>query len=170
MASLLDITIRTSSKFQVLKSSDGGCGSFLKAVSIYHRWIRRRYEITDKFSECSKCVRLSGPGQYPHLAPTYAAVLSLCLIESQEAYDAIDKNGIISFLWSVRESNGAFRMHLDGEIDVRGAYCAVTVARLCGVKPDDPVFEGTADWIASCQTYEGGFGGAPNLEVRTGEF
>lgn len=31
-----------------------------------------------------------GPGQFPHLAPTYAAVLSLCLIETEEALEAID--------------------------------------------------------------------------------
>lgn len=31
-----------------------------------------------------------GPGQLPHLAPTYAAVLSLSLIESEEAHEAID--------------------------------------------------------------------------------
>lgn len=31
-----------------------------------------------------------GPGQLPHLAPTYAAVLSLCLIETEEAHEAID--------------------------------------------------------------------------------
>lgn len=109
-----------------------------------------------------------GPHQYPHLAPTYAAVLSLCLIESDEALEAIDMLGIKSFLWSIREANGAFRMHIDGEIDVRGAYCAITVARLSGIAPDDKLFEGTADWIALCQTYEGGFGGAPNLEAHGG--
>lgn len=109
-----------------------------------------------------------GPNQYPHLAPTYAAVLSLCLIETDEALEAIDMKSMKDFLWSVRESNGAFRMHVDGEIDVRGAYCAVTVARLCGVTPDDKLFEGTAEWIASCQTYEGGFGGSANLEAHGG--
>lgn len=109
-----------------------------------------------------------GPSQIPHLAPTYAAVLSLCLIESDEALEAIDMEGIRSFLWSVRESNGAFRMHVDGELDVRGAYCAVTVARLSGISPDDKLFEGTADWIASCQTYEGGIGGTPGLEAHGG--
>lgn len=31
-----------------------------------------------------------GPSQLPHLAPTYAAVLSLCLIETDEALEAID--------------------------------------------------------------------------------
>lgn len=59
-------------------------------------------------------------------------------------------------------------MHVDGEIDVRGAYCAVTVARLSGISPNNKLFEGTADWIASCQTYEGGFGGTPNLEAHGG--
>lgn len=109
-----------------------------------------------------------GPGQIPHLAPTYAAVLSLCLIETDEAFEAIDMEGIRSFLWSVREDNGAFKMHVDGELDVRGAYCAVTVARLSGISPDDKLFEGTADWIASCQTYEGGIGGTPGLEAHGG--
>lgn len=109
-----------------------------------------------------------GPSQLAHLAPTYAAVLSLCLIETEEAHQAIDMDGIKDFLWSVRESNGAFRMHVDGELDVRGAYCAVTVARLCGISPNNKLFEGTADWIAQCQTYEGGFGGAPGLEAHGG--
>ena len=31
-----------------------------------------------------------GPSQLPHLAPTYAAVLSLCLIETDDALEAID--------------------------------------------------------------------------------
>jgi protein farnesyltransferase subunit beta len=109
-----------------------------------------------------------GPNQYPHLAPTYAAVLALCLIETDESFEAIDFEGIKNFLWSVRTPNGAFRMHVDGEIDVRGAYCAVTVARLSGISPNNKLFEGTANWIATCQTYEGGFGGSPNLEAHGG--
>ena len=32
-----------------------------------------------------------GPGQLEHLAPTYAAVLSLCILGTQEAYDCIDR-------------------------------------------------------------------------------
>lgn len=32
-----------------------------------------------------------GPGQFPHLATTYAAVNSLCLIGTHEAYTAIDR-------------------------------------------------------------------------------
>ncbi len=32
-----------------------------------------------------------GPGQFPHLAPTYAAVNSLCIIGTEKAYKAIDR-------------------------------------------------------------------------------
>ena len=32
-----------------------------------------------------------GPGQLAHLAPTYAAVLSLCILGTQEAFDCIDR-------------------------------------------------------------------------------
>ena len=32
-----------------------------------------------------------GPGQLAHLAPTYAAVLALCTIGTEEAYNAIDR-------------------------------------------------------------------------------
>jgi len=32
-----------------------------------------------------------GPGQYPHLASTYAAMSALCTIGTQEAYDVIDR-------------------------------------------------------------------------------
>lgn len=32
-----------------------------------------------------------GPGQYSHLAPTYAAVNALVIIGTKEAYDAINR-------------------------------------------------------------------------------
>lgn len=111
-----------------------------------------------------------GPGQYAHLAPTYAAVNSLCIIGTEQAYRAIDRPTLVQFLFSVRESDGSFRLHVDGETDVRGAYCAISCAKLLNLP--EPVikelFAGTGDWIAQCQTYEGGFGGAPDLEAHGG--
>ncbi len=61
-------------------------------------------------------------------------------------------------------------MHVDGEIDVRGCYCAITAAKLANFSKADEeeIFENTVDWIASCQTYEGGIGGAPDLEAHGG--
>ncbi|XP_068152743.1 protein farnesyltransferase subunit beta [Drosophila tropicalis] len=111
-----------------------------------------------------------GPGQYAHLAPTYAAVNSLCIIGSQSAYRAIDRESLTQFLFSVREADGSFRLHVDGETDVRGAYCAISCAKLLNLPQLvlKELFAGTGDWIASCQTYEGGFGGAPDLEAHGG--
>lgn len=58
-------------------------------------------------------------------------------------------------------------MHENGEIDVRGAYCAVAVAQLVNVCTWDMV-KNTAQWIAKCQTWEGGFGGCPGMEAHGG--
>lgn len=112
-----------------------------------------------------------GPGQIAHLATTYGAVNALCIIGTPEAYDAIDRPSLLRFLYRVRDDvSGAFRMDNDGEIDVRGAYCAVSVAKLINISADEEakLFKGTVDWIASCQTYEGGMGGVPDKEAHGG--
>lgn len=112
-----------------------------------------------------------GPGQVPHLATTYGAVNALCIIGTPDAYDAINKPMLLNFLYRVRdEKTGAFRMDTDGEIDVRGAYCAVSVAKLVNISTEEEgkLFNGTVDWIASCQTYEGGMGGVPDKEAHGG--
>ncbi|XP_066992853.1 protein farnesyltransferase subunit beta isoform X2 [Anabrus simplex] len=108
-----------------------------------------------------------GPGQYPHLAPTYAAVNALCTLGTQEAYNVINREALQQFLWSVRSSNGAFHMHVGGEEDIRGVYCALAVARLTNTFQES-LFENCAEWIISCQTYEGGFAGCPGLEAHGG--
>lgn len=112
-----------------------------------------------------------GPGQIAHLATTYGAVNALCIIGTQAAYDAINKPMLLKFLYRVREDEiGAFRMENDGEIDVRGAYCAVSVAKLVNISAEEEakLFKGTVDWIVSCQTYEGGMGGVPDKEAHGG--
>lgn len=72
-----------------------------------------------------------------------------------------------TFLWSLRSPEGAFSMHIDGEIDIRGAYCALTVATLTDIASVG-LFAGTAEWVKSCQTYEGGFSGYPGMEAHGG--
>ena len=37
------------------------------------------------------CVFAGGPGQLPHLAPTYASVMALCTIGTEEAFNAINR-------------------------------------------------------------------------------
>lgn len=67
----------------------------------------------------------------------------------------------------MRDEDGAFSMHANGETDIRGAYCAISVALLTNVYTSD-MFKGTEDWIATCQTWEGGFGGCPGMEAHGG--
>ena len=38
-------------------------------------------------------------------------------------------------------------MHVGGEVDIRGVYCALSVARLTGVYTHD-MFRGTELWVA----------------------
>jgi protein farnesyltransferase subunit beta len=108
-----------------------------------------------------------GPGQIPHLAPTYAAVLTLCEIGTREAYDAIDRVSLQRFLYSLHQEDGSFVMHEDGEVDIRGVYCAAVVAQLTNISSSE-LFLNSGQWIASCQTYEGGFSAVPGTEAHGG--
>ncbi|XP_062857529.1 protein farnesyltransferase subunit beta isoform X2 [Trichomycterus rosablanca] len=108
-----------------------------------------------------------GPGQHAHLAPTYAAVNALCILGTEEAYDVIDREKLLDFLFSVKQPDGSFIMHVGGEVDVRSAYCAASVASLTNIITP-ALFEGTPNWILSCQNWEGGLGGVPGLEAHGG--
>ncbi|XP_026854190.2 protein farnesyltransferase subunit beta [Electrophorus electricus] len=108
-----------------------------------------------------------GPGQHAHLAPTYAAVNALCILGTDEAYGVIDREKLLDFLYSVKQPDGSFVMHVGGEVDVRSAYCAASVASLTNIITPT-LFEGTHNWILSCQNWEGGLGGVPGLEAHGG--
>lgn len=99
--------------------------------------------------------------------PLYAFYLSL-----REEYDANGKNK--------KEDMTAFRMQHDGEIDVRASYCILAPSYLLGLlnKSDDaddvddddnPLLSPSVPrYIASCQTFEGGFGAEPFNEAHGG--
>ncbi|XP_029590210.1 protein farnesyltransferase subunit beta isoform X1 [Salmo trutta] len=108
-----------------------------------------------------------GPCQAAHLAPTYAAVNALCIIGTQEAYNIIDREKLLSFLLSVKQPDGSFVMHIGGEVDVRSTYCAASVASLTNIMTPT-LFQDTPTWIVSCQNWEGGLGGVPGLEAHGG--
>ncbi|GJN92515.1 hypothetical protein Rhopal_005545-T1 [Rhodotorula paludigena] len=95
-----------------------------------------------------------GPGQLSHLAPSYAAVCALAYT-GEDGWKAIDRQGMYRFLMSVKQPDGSFIMHDGGEVDVRGCYCALTVAVLLNILTPD-LARNTSSFIASCQTYEGG--------------
>ncbi len=108
-----------------------------------------------------------GPGQMPHLAPTYAAINALTEIGTDYAYSVVDRKGLHRFLCSMKDASGGFTMHQGGEVDVRGSYCALSAAALCGVL-SPKLKQGAGDYILRCQTYEGGLGGEPGNEAHGG--
>jgi protein farnesyltransferase subunit beta len=73
----------------------------------------------------------------------------------------------------------AFRMHHDGEADVRATYCVLTPCFLIGILDDDnddgdnggenPLLSPSVSrHVVSYQTYEGGFGAEPQAEAHGG--
>lgn len=108
-----------------------------------------------------------GPNQHPHLGTTYAAVNAISIIGTEEAYNSLDRSSLQKFLWTVRDVDGSFALHKGGEQDIRGAYCAISVAKITNTYTD-ALFDKTAEWIVSCQTYEGGFAGCPGMEAHGG--
>ncbi|CAH8675380.1 hypothetical protein MS3_00003736 [Schistosoma haematobium] len=110
-----------------------------------------------------------GPYQFAHLATSYGAVNCLASLCRRDALDIINRDTLADWMRKLHQPDGSFLMHLGGEADVRGAYCATAVAKLTGLLRKHPdLFESTAEWVASCQTYEGGFGGQPGLEAHGG--
>ncbi|KAF8781651.1 protein farnesyltransferase subunit beta-like [Argiope bruennichi] len=108
-----------------------------------------------------------GPGQEPHLAPTYAAVNALCILKCKAAYDVIDRAKLLNFLFRLKKRDGSFRMHEGSESDIRGVYCALSVAMMTSIWSQE-LTKNTAHWVSRCQTYEGGFGGVPDMEAHGG--
>jgi len=74
------------------------------------------------------------PGHCPHIVTTYAAVnilklnlikniyikvMTLVEIGTDEALNSIERDKLKEFISSMKQSNGSFCVHEDGEIDVR---------------------------------------------------
>lgn len=77
------------------------------------------------------------------------------------------------YIWLVAlyQPDGGFAMHIDGEVDVRASYIALCCTKLLGLLSAESVLvksNKALDFIASCQTYEGGFGSEPGSEAHSG--
>ncbi|KAI9752990.1 MAG: hypothetical protein M4579_005375 [Chaenotheca gracillima] len=121
-----------------------------------------------------------GHGQMSHCASTYAAVLSLALVGGEDAYDMIDREAMWRFYARVKQPDGGFALCVGGEEDVRGAYCAMVVITLLDLPlllpadapaqdgADATFLTGLPEYLASCQTYEGGISASPGREAHGG--
>ncbi|KFO80513.1 Protein farnesyltransferase subunit beta, partial [Cuculus canorus] len=107
-----------------------------------------------------------GPGQHPHLAPTYAAVNALCIIGTEEAFDVIDRHGSprrLHLLWHgstgyPQEGTSPEPPELAGSHPAGGAGRFLAAAHI----PLRPMQR----WVTSRQMrFEGGFQGRCNKLV-----
>ena len=57
---------------------------------------------------------------------------------------------------SLKQPDGSFLVSHDAEIDVRGLYCLLVTATLLNLLTRE-LLEGVPEFIAACQSYEGGF-------------
>lgn len=71
------------------------------------------------------------------------------------------------WLLTIKNKDGSFSMHLDGESDVRSTYCAISVAKLLDIS-DSQLMENVDVYIKRCQSFEGGIGGSPFNEAHGG--
>lgn len=73
------------------------------------------------------------------------------------------------YLWllQLKNEDGSFSMHVGGESDVRSTYCALVVASLLNLLTPQ-IRKNAVQYIARCQTYEGGMGGQPGNEAHGG--
>ncbi|CAG8957238.1 hypothetical protein HYFRA_00009440 [Hymenoscyphus fraxineus] len=119
-----------------------------------------------------------GNGQASHLAPTYAIILSLALVGGKEALEVIDRKAMWKWLGALKQKDGSFQMSVGGEVDMRGAYCATVIISLLDLplelpkdssawSPEHTSFlTGLPEWVARCQTFEGGFSSRPDAEAH----
>ena len=64
---------------------------------------------------------------------------------------------------------GSVAIHMNGEMDMRGVYCSLVVADILDILEGNvELTRGMADFIVSCQTYEGGIACAPYGEAHGG--
>ena len=105
---------------------------------------------------------------------TYAAVNSLICLER---FEDIHRNELYRFFLSQNQPDGSFSVHVNGylfgselrfsESDCRSCYCVLSISRLLHMLTPELIY-GVKEFILSCQTYEGGFGGRPCTEAHGG--
>ncbi|KJP85309.1 hypothetical protein AK88_05063 [Plasmodium fragile] len=99
-----------------------------------------------------------GLNQYTHIATTYAAVCVFIYLHDDENnfLSFLDKKKLHSYILKLKCKDGSFRLHKNGEIDMRGTYCAIAVCSMCHILTNK-VKKNVEKYILSCQNYEGGF-------------
>ena len=59
---------------------------------------------------------------------------------------------MLAFLLSLKQKDGSFILHEGGEVDIRGSYCAVSVASMLGILTGELV-ENVQDFVKRFHGY-----------------
>lgn len=102
--------------------------------------------------------------QIPHLAPTYAAFLTILEL-GPAAFDLLQKDKLMAFFKKCKQG-GKFMMHEQGECDLRGSYIVAIITKMLHL--DETILEGVAEIIIQSQTYEGGISNVIGGEAHGG--
>ncbi|OLY82217.1 Protein farnesyltransferase subunit beta [Smittium mucronatum] len=102
-------------------------------------------------------------GEQSHLLSSFAAICSLVILGGAEAAALVDRPSMLTWLTQMKQEDGSFTVHFNGEIDLRGSYCALTIAFLLDILTDELV-SNVAEFVSRCQNYDGGFGPSPGVE------
>ncbi|KAM3853800.1 protein farnesyltransferase subunit beta-like isoform 2-T2 [Vipera latastei] len=143
--------------FDVYKRNHHDTQYVLQQEKHFHYLKRGLRQLTDAY-ECLDASR-------PWLC--YWILHSLELLGEPIPDSVASEEKLLEYLHSLKQPDGSFIMHLGGEVDVRSAYCAASVASLTNIITQS-LFEKTAEWIARCQNWEGGIGGIPGMEAHGG--
>ncbi|KAF9068590.1 terpenoid cyclases/protein prenyltransferase alpha-alpha toroid [Rhodocollybia butyracea] len=102
----------------------------------------------------------------PHIIMTYTALLTLAIL--RDDFSQLDKQGILLLLKACQREDGSFStIPGGGETDLRTLYCAFVIAHLL----DDWStinLQNAFSFIASCRSYEGGYGQSAHCEANGG--
>ncbi|KAJ6554922.1 terpenoid cyclases/protein prenyltransferase alpha-alpha toroid [Mycena vulgaris] len=103
----------------------------------------------------------------PHIIMTYTALLSLSTL--RDDFARLNRPGLLKFVRACQNLNGSFSSmpNNGGDSDLRNLYCAFCICSLLGDWSSIDVERAIA-FVASCRTYEGGYGQLPSCEAQGG--
>ncbi|TFK27674.1 geranylgeranyltransferase type I [Coprinopsis marcescibilis] len=113
----------------------------------------------DEIIECTKY-------DSPHVIMTYTAILSLAML--RDDFTKLDRAGLTTLLRSCQREDGSFStVPGGGETDLRTLYCAFAISSMLndwsGIDVDRAL-----RFVASCKSYEGGYGQSSFCEAHGG--
>ncbi|XP_006462448.1 hypothetical protein AGABI2DRAFT_72409 [Agaricus bisporus var. bisporus H97] len=92
----------------------------------------------------------------PHIIMTYTALLALSIL--RDDFAKLDRSGLIRLLRACQRDDGSFTTTPGGgESDLRTLYCAFAISAMLDDWSGVDV-ERAKSFVASCRTYEGGYG------------